>query len=113
MLLNGRGHLLVEVIVLEHCGSQVSTTSAAERTIGLTEGQLFQSAAACLGVQEVDNAEFDKDPATVDGKILPLDGVERNGVDVGGEKTAKLAKDLLDTNTTTTVIVRPELDQVR
>ena len=82
------------------------------RGLKLTESQFFQGAVAGLGIQEVDDAELEKDPAAVDGEVLPLDGVEGNRVDVGGEETGELAKNLLDTDTTAAVGVGPELDQV-
>ena len=79
---------------------------------GRTESQLLQGAARSLGVQEEDDHELESDPTTVDSKVLPLDGIEGDGVDVGGEETGELAEDLLDTNTTGSLGVGPKLDKV-
>lgn len=53
-----------------------------------------------LGVHPVDEAKLEADPATVDGEELPVEGVESQGVDVGGEEATELAKDLLESDTT-------------
>lgn len=58
LLLDSSGGLLVEGGVLEQ------------------EGQLLKGAAGGLGVEEVHNAQLEEDPTAVDGKVLPLDGVE-------------------------------------
>jgi hypothetical protein len=94
LLLDGSHRLLVVLSVLEQ------------------EGKLLESAAAGLGVQEVDDGKLKGDPAAVDGEVAPLDGVEGNRVDVGREETGELAKDLLHTDTTAAVGVGPELDKV-
>lgn len=78
-----------------------------------TECQFFQGTTARLRVQEEDNEELEKDPTAVDGEVLPREGIERNRVDIGGEETGKLAKDLLNTDATAAVGVWPELDQIR
>ena len=80
--------------------------------IALTESQLLQGASVCLWVEEVDEAELKEDPATVDGKELPADGGEGNGVDVGGEETSEFSENLLDSNTHGTLRVGEEFDEV-
>lgn len=102
LLLDGGNRLLVEGVVLEHCSWFVSKGklfSVNDMGVYLTESKLLQSAAACLGVQEIDDDELKGNPAAVDGEVLPRDGAEGDGVDVGGEEPGKLAKDLLDTDT--------------
>ena len=80
--------------------------------VRLTESEFLEGAAACLGVEEEDNEEFKDDPATVDGKELPPDGIKGDRVDVCGEESSELAEDLLDTDTTASLSIGPELDQV-
>lgn len=94
-------------------GDVVSETLTVEGCEQLTECQFFEGAAAGLGVQEIDDAELEEDPAAVDGKVLPRDGGKGDRVDVGREETGQLAEDLLNTDATAAVSVRPELDQVR
>jgi len=94
LLLDGSDGPLVEFVVLEK------------------ESQLLEGAARSLGVQEVDNEELESDPTTIDSKVLPLDGVEGDGVDVGGEETSKLAEDLLDTDTARSLGIGPKFDKV-
>jgi hypothetical protein len=94
LLLDSGGGLLVELVVLEE------------------ESKFLQGATAGLGVEPVDNAELKANPTTVDGKVLPLDGIESNGVDVGGEETGELSEDLLDTDTTGSHGIWPKFDQV-
>jgi len=94
LLLDSGGGLLVELVVLEE------------------EGKFLQGAAAGLGVEPVNNAELEEDPTTVNGEVLPLDGIKSNGVDVGREETGELSKDLLDTDTTGSHGIRPKFDQV-
>jgi hypothetical protein len=77
-----------------------------------TESKFFEGAAAGLGVEEVDDAELEEDPSTVDGQVSPLDGVESNRVDVCGEESCELAEDLLDTDTSASHRVGPEFDEV-
>lgn len=78
----------------------------------LTEGKLLEGAVVGLGVEEGDDAELKSDPATVDGKVLPADGFDGDGVDVVGEETSELSENLLNTDTTRTGGVGPELDEV-
>ena len=94
LLLDSGGGLLVVLVVLEE------------------ESKFLQGAAAGLGVEPVDNAELEEDPTTVDGKVLPLDGIESDGVDVGGEETGELSEDLLNTDTAGSHGIRPKFDQV-
>lgn len=65
-----------------------------------------------LGVEPVDEAELEEDPATVDGEELPIEGVKGNGVDVGGEEATDLAEDLLDSDTTAALGVGEEFHEV-
>src|SRR5690554_1430743 len=78
----------------------------------LTEGELLEGAAAGLGVQEEDDDELEEDPAAVDGEVLPLEGVERDGVNVGGEEARELSENLLHTDATAALGIRPELDKI-
>lgn len=78
----------------------------------LTESQLLESAVVRLGVEEVDGDELEEDPSAVDGEVLPADGVEGLGVDVGGEETTELAENLLDTDTPGTLSVGEDFDEV-
>ena len=77
----------------------------------LTESQLLKGASVCLGVEKVHKDELKGNPATVDGKELPADGVEGNGVDVGGEEATELSENLLDSDTHGTLSVREDLDE--
>ena len=76
------------------------------------ERQLLKRTAARLGVHEVDEKELEGNPSTVDGEVFPIDGFERNGVDIVGEETADLAEDLLDSDTAGTNGVGEEFDEV-
>lgn len=64
-----------------------------------------------LGVHPEDEAKLKADPATVDGEELPVEGVEGQGVDVGGEETTELAKDLLESDTTAALGVGEEFHE--
>lgn len=77
-----------------------------------TESKFLEGSATGLGVEEVDDAELEENPTTVNGQVSPLDSIESNGVDVGGEETGKLSENLLDTDTTASHRVRPKFDQV-
>jgi hypothetical protein len=77
-----------------------------------TECKFLEGSATGLGVEKVDDAELEEDPATVDGQVSPLDGIESNRVDVGGEETGELSEDLLNTDTTASHRVGPEFNQV-
>lgn len=90
------------------------TRPAAEsrENMKLTESKLFQRTTAGLRIEEEDNAKLEEDPATVNGKVSPGDCAEGDGVDVGGEETSELAKNLLNANTAASLGIRPELDQV-
>lgn len=63
-------------------------------------------------VHKVDQDELKGDPTTVDGHVLPVNGIQGDGVHVGGEESSTLAKDLLDTDTTAADSVREKLDKV-
>jgi hypothetical protein len=65
-----------------------------------------------LGVHPVDEGELEEDPAAVDGEELPVEGVEGERVDVGGEEATELAEDLLDSDTTAALGVGEEFDEV-
>lgn len=77
-----------------------------------TEGKFFEGASAGLRVEEVDDAELEENPSTVDGQVAPLDGIEGNRVDVGGEESCELAEDLLHTDTAASHRVGPKFDEV-
>jgi len=64
------------------------------------------------GVEQPNKQEFKSDPGAVDGQILPVDSSKRQRVDIGGEETTKLAKDLLHTDTPGTLSVGPQFDEV-
>jgi hypothetical protein len=81
--------------------------------VGLTESKLLERTAVRLGVEQVHDDELESNPAAVDGEVLPVDGIEGDGVDVGGEEAAELAEDLLDTDTHGTLGIGEELDKVR
>lgn len=56
---------------------------------GLTEGELFQRPAGCLGPEEVDEDSLDEDPHRVHDQELPadaVDGVQADGVHVCAEE---------------------------
>jgi hypothetical protein len=96
----------------ESCQKKEKPEVGKEMGLEHTEGELFEGAAARLGVQQVDDGELKEDPAAVDGQEPPLDCVEGDGVDVGGEEAGELAEDLLDTDATAAVGVGPQLDEV-
>lgn len=64
-----------------------------------------------LGIHREDEAELKEDPATVDSKELPVEGVEGQGVDIGGEEATELAEDLLDSDTTAALGVWEEFNE--
>lgn len=66
----------------------------------------------CLGVEGEDEQELKEDPAAVDGEVLPVDGLEGDGVHVGREETGQLSEDLLDTDTHGTLGIGEQLDEV-
>ena len=76
------------------------------------ERELLERPVVCLGVEEEDDEELKGDPTAVDCEETPADGVDRDGVDVVGEKPGELSKDLLDANTTTASGIGPEFDEV-
>ena len=78
----------------------------------LTESKLLEGAAAGFGVEEEYDAELEEDPGAVNGHELPLDGIEGDRVHVRGEESSELAEDLLHTDTTASLGIGPELDQV-
>ena len=78
----------------------------------LTESQFLEGAALGLGVEEEDAEELKGDPAAVGRQVLPIDGGERDRVDVVGEEEGDLSKDLLDTDTTGTLGVWEKLHEV-
>lgn len=78
----------------------------------LTESKLLEGAVVRFGVEKVYGDELKRDPTAVDGQELPVDGVERLGVDVGGEETAQLAENLLDADTHGTLGVGEDFDEV-
>ena len=65
-----------------------------------------------LGVHPVDEGELEEDPAAVDGEELPVESIEGERVDVGGEEATELAEDLLDSDTTAALGVGEEFDEV-
>lgn len=77
-----------------------------------TECKFLEGSATGLGIEKVDDAELEENPTTVNSQVSPLDGIESNGVDVGGEETGELSEDLLDTDTTASHRVGPKLNQV-
>jgi len=79
--------------------------------VRLTESELLEGAVVRLGVEEVDGEELKGDPAAVDGEVLPVDGLERNRVDVGREETTALAENLFDTDTHGTLSVGENFDE--
>ena len=78
----------------------------------LTESELLEGTVVRLGVEQVDGDQLKGDPSAVDGQEFPVDGVERLGVDVGGEEAAQLAENLLDTNTHGALSVGEDLDEI-
>ena len=112
--------LLVVRAILKHCRERSQYTCARGKSAERgnwesgkhTESQLFERSAARLGVQEEDGAELEKDPATVDGQVLPLNGRKRNRVDVGREEPRELSKDLLDADAAAAMRVGPQLDEI-
>jgi hypothetical protein len=77
----------------------------------LTESEFLERTPVGLGIEEVDEDEFEEDPAAVDGEELPVEGLQGYGVDVVGEETADLPEDLLDSNATAALGVGEELDE--
>jgi hypothetical protein len=94
LLLDGGGLLLGKLSVFEQ------------------EGKLLERTVVRLGVEHVDGEELEGDPSAVDGQELPVDGVESEGVDVGGEETTEFAEDLLDSDTHGTLGVGEDFDKV-
>jgi hypothetical protein len=78
----------------------------------LTKCQFLEGSAICLRVHEVYEQTLESDPATVDGKVLPVDLAQSDGVDVEVEEACELAENLLDTDTHGTLGVREEFDEV-
>jgi hypothetical protein len=78
----------------------------------LTESQFLKSTSGSFWVKEVDEHEFESDPTTVDGKELPIDGSQGDRIDVLGEESSDFAKDLFDSDTTGSLSVREEFDEV-
>lgn len=83
-----------------------------QRFVLKQECQLFQSTTGSLRVHEVDEAQLEEDPAAVDGEVLPVDGLERDRVDVVGEEAADLAENLLDAYAARAHVVGEEFDEV-
>ena len=65
-----------------------------------------------LGVEDEDEAELEEDPADVDSHVLPANGLEGNGVDVGGEEASQFAENLLDSDTHSPLGIREEFHKV-
>lgn len=78
----------------------------------LTESKLLESTALGLGVEQEDKGEFEEDPSTVDGHVLPVDGSKSDRVDVGGEEATALAENLFDSDTHGPLGVGEEFDEV-
>jgi hypothetical protein len=78
----------------------------------LTECQFLEGSAICLRVHEVHEQTLESDPAAVDGKVLPVDLAQSNGVDVEVEEARELAEDLLNTDTHGTLGVGEEFNEV-
>ena len=66
----------------------------------------------CLRVEEEDGQEFESNPATIDGEELPTDVVKSDRVHVCGEEASALAKDLLDSDTHSTLRVREQFNKI-
>lgn len=78
----------------------------------LTESKLLECTAVGLGVESEDEQELEEDPAAVDGHVLPSDGLESDGVYVGGEEACQLSENLLDADSHSTLGVGEKFDKV-
>ena len=66
-----------------------SSTNSSSVTIEVASN-FFERRVLGLDVEEVDNDEFESEPDAVDNVVLPLDGVQSDGVDVGVEEQRKV-----------------------
>lgn len=113
LFLDSCNRTIREFLVLEHCGQKLATIAKAMgNRLKLTERQLLKGSSICLRVEAVDKYQFEENPATEDGKILPIEFTESDGVDVGREETSSLAENLLDSNTARTDVIGEEFDKV-
>jgi hypothetical protein len=62
-------------------------------------------------IHEEDKEPLERDPAAVHGHEFPAYGVESNRIDVVGEEEANLAKDLLNSNTSSSHMIREKLNE--
>ena len=74
---------------------------------------LFQAVAYCLGIEEVDGQSDYHKENHVDDVVLPLNAVQRNGVDEGVKEDGQLCWYLSHTKATSTVGVIPDFARVR
>ena len=78
----------------------------------LTESQLLESAIGRLGEEEVHEADFEAQPAAIDDEPPPLDVLETDGVDEGGEETGETTEELEHGDTAGALHVWPDFNHV-
>lgn len=66
----------------------------------------------CFGEHEVDENVLEAEPAAVEDEPAPLNVVETDGVDKGGEESSQSAPKLEVGNATRTLCKGPQLDEV-
>lgn len=76
------------------------------------ERKLLQTPSQCLREQEIYRGDFHQNPHAIDEIVLPSDGVERDGVDVGVEEDGEAHRQLLDGDALGTLLVREDLHHV-
>lgn len=122
LLFRSECNLVGEVLVFEYCGEEkVSVSSPSLRSSnhrstaegqGLTERQLLQSPSMSFWVEKCNDGELDCNPAAVYGQVSPRDCAKSNRIDVVGEKSAEFAECLLNSNTTRTLSIWEELNEI-
>lgn len=87
LLSNGSGLLLLVNLALDDTAllGGSSSTNRSGVTVKVASN-FFERGVLGLDIEEVDDDEFESEPDAVDNVVLPLDGVQSDGVDVGVEE---------------------------
>jgi hypothetical protein len=101
-----------------HLGCQnlalLSSNGAAQNCLVSIEvlANLLKRSVAGFDVELPDDEELEGEPAAVDDVVLPLDGLEGNGVDVVVEEESEIDAQEHDSHTLGTDVVRQNLNRV-